>query len=191
MTRRRRSEEVSLATLEATTMATVKCLKKGEVESRREDDETRQELAPEVAMTTTQGEEGGPNKKTWPPRKEVPAPSKTVSQICEELNLDPVATQLNVEQGVVNQAVTAKDQSNVPLEENEEIESEESEKKFGLGRTLTKRYAHDEIQKWISRHASYYRFFLATKSNVDGNCATTGKMLVVGWIQTNVYEKYS
>ena len=58
-------------------------------------------------MATTQGEEGGPSKKARAPRKKAPAASKTASQIREELNLDPVATELNVEQGVVDQAGTA------------------------------------------------------------------------------------
>lgn len=42
-------------------------------------------------------------------------PSKTASPIRDELNLDPVTTEPNVEQGVVDQAVMVKDQLNVRL----------------------------------------------------------------------------
>jgi hypothetical protein len=101
-------------------MAT-KHLKNGEGESRRGDDEARDELPLGVAIAITQGEEGRPNKKAS-------APSKTISQLREELNLDPIPTELNVEQGVVDQAFMVEDQPNIPLEGREEVESEESEK---------------------------------------------------------------
>lgn len=108
-------------------MATTKRSKKGEGESRRGEDETQEELAPEIAMVATQGEEGGPNKKTRAPRKKVPVPSKTASQIREELNLEPIHNELNQEQGVVNQALMAEGQPNVPLREREDVDFEESE----------------------------------------------------------------
>lgn len=62
------------------------------------------------------------------PQTHKPAPSKTASQILEELNLDLIPTELNVEQGMVDQALMAEDQPNVPPIENEEVESEESVK---------------------------------------------------------------
>ena len=62
-------------------MAAVKRPKKGGGELQREEDETREELALEVAIAATQREEGGPNKKTRVPRKKASAPLKTASQI--------------------------------------------------------------------------------------------------------------
>ena len=102
-------------------MAPEKRSKKGEGESRRE------ELAPGVAIATTQGEEGGPSKKRAS-RKKATAPSKTASQIREELNLEPITTEPQVEQEVVDQVAKAAEQPNVPLDASEEVDSEESEK---------------------------------------------------------------
>lgn len=109
-------------------MAPMKRSHKGKGESRQGDDETREEIAPEAAVEATQGEEGGPSKKTRALRKKVVAPSKTASQLREELNLEPIRNELNQEQGVVNQAVGVEDQPNAPLDESEGVESEEPKK---------------------------------------------------------------
>ena len=60
-------------------MATTKRSKKGEGESRQGENKTREELAPEVAVEATQGEEGASNKKTRAPHKKVVVPLKTAS----------------------------------------------------------------------------------------------------------------
>jgi len=101
--------------------------KKGEGESRRED-ETRDELTTEMAVVATQDDEGALSKKAKAARKKATMPTKTASQIREELNLDAILPEPNVEQGVVDQAKEAKAQPNVPSEVSEEVESEESEK---------------------------------------------------------------
>ena len=75
-------------------------------------------------MEATQGEEGGPNKKTRASRKKVVVPSKTASQNREKLNLEPIHAELNQEQGVVNQALVVEEQPNAPLGESEGVESE-------------------------------------------------------------------
>ena len=108
-------------------MAPKKRSTKDEGESRRREDKTREDLPPGVAMAITQGEEGGLSKKARAPHKKASAPSKTTSQLRKELNLDPIPTKPNVEQGVVDQAPVAEEQPNVPSE-SEEVESEESEK---------------------------------------------------------------
>ena len=90
-------------------MATTKRSKKGDGGLRREEDEIRDELAPRVATAVPQGQQGGPSRKTFAPRKKAGVFSKTASQIREELNLDPIFTKLNVEQKVVDQALVTED----------------------------------------------------------------------------------
>lgn len=53
-------------------MAAAKRSKKDEVELRRGEDETREELAPRVDLMATQGYEGSPRKKTRAPREKKP-----------------------------------------------------------------------------------------------------------------------
>lgn len=71
-----KEQEGSFATMEVVPMAPKKRSKKGEGESRRGEDETREEFLLGVAMAITQGEEGRPRKKAS-------APSKITSQLRE------------------------------------------------------------------------------------------------------------
>lgn len=108
-------------------MMAVKRSKKDGSKSRLEEDEIREGLVSGVEAMATQGDEGAPSKKTWVVRKKkVFIGKKTASQFCEELNLEPIHTEVNQEQGVVNQGVTKSKQPNEPFGPSDEVSSEGS-----------------------------------------------------------------
>ena len=110
--------------MKALRMAAAKRSKKDESELQRDGD--REDLAPDVEVTT-QGDEGGPSKRVRATRKKILEGEKSVSQLRGKLNLEPLAIGTNPEPGEVNQDVAESEQPNVPLVASDEVDYDESE----------------------------------------------------------------